>query len=210
MLDIVFFALIAGFIMLKLFNVIGRIENNEYNNKKNIHSILNELSNKKKKVVDVEIVSAAEAALPQKTRDVFDKIRKYEPTFDVTYFIEGVKKAFNTIIQALNKGDKNTLKNLLSNEIFSLFNKELNRRKASGQTYEVTVVGIKSVDILDTSIKNLDATIKVKIISEQIKVIKDKSEKIIDGSSNRIINIQDTWSFNKNIKKDSIWKLVAT
>ena len=76
------------------------------------------------------------------------------------------------------------------------------------ENLDITIIGIKSAQIVQSSLKSNIAYISVKFNSEQVQVIKDLKGKIIEGDSNQILTIDEKWSFSKNFKsKDPNWTL---
>ena len=125
-------------------------------------------------------------------------------------FIDGTKKAFKMIIVAFNSNEIQTLKELLDYQLYQKFIKEINNRAINTVKQEVTLVGIKDVKIIDADIQDNVASIKLEIVSEQIIIGKDKDKKIVSGSANKILQICDIWTFNKQIKSGNLWQLTQT
>ena len=113
-------------------------------------------------------------------------------------FLEGVKFAFEAIINAFNKNDKKTLKNLLTNNVFTSFEEAINMQKNNPefQFYSLVVDSVEDVVVEGNIIK-----ITVKITSEQFK----------NNDEATITKKQDTWTFQKEINsKSPIWLLSST
>ena len=118
--------------------------------------------------------------------------------FDHKQFLEGAKFAFETIINAFNNGDKKTLKNLLTKEVFLSFEKSIDEgnNNSNFQFYSLVISGVEDVVVEKNLIK-----ITIKIVSEQFK----------DDDETTIIKKQDVWTFQKDLKsKSTIWFLSST
>ena len=125
-------------------------------------------------------------------------IYKQINSFDHKTFIEGAKKAFEIIITAFNKGDKNTLKNLVSKSVYEAFESaiESGSNNPNSQFYSLVFDGID-----DAKIENGKISISVNFISEQI--LGDNEENIVKN--------KDTWVFEKPQNSTGpIWTLVST
>ncbi len=217
MLDIIFFAIIAAFIISRLFKVLG---DTQYDQERNEESELafkdfmaeNETDIRKQIIQQIDIASALEASLPENQRQVFEKIRINDVTFTADQFVVGAKAAFEMIIKAFSEQDKEVLENLLSAEVYEDFKKEIDRLIASNQKKEVAVVAVKSCDIINAELEKNNALVTVKIISEQISVMKSLSDnQLIGGNPSRINVVTDIWTFAKNINnKNKMWQLVST
>ncbi len=137
-------------------------------------------------------------------------MRKEDKSFNAKTFIDGTKKAFEMIIDALNNYYQDVLKELLEYNLYRHFVSELRKRHDSGLKYEITLVSIKSVEILEACIEDEIASIKVKIESEQIILTKGEKGEITAGKVDEILQISDIWTVSKNIKSESYWKLTET
>ncbi|MDJ1257765.1 MAG: Tim44/TimA family putative adaptor protein [Candidatus Midichloria sp.] len=212
MLDLIILAIIAIVIISKLFSILGRSDDDFAENNK-MDPIIKQLYKKNaasREKVDIEIVSAIEAGLPQNIRDVFDNIRKKEPAFNADTFLKGAKAAFNIIIQAFAKNDKETLKNLLALSVFKDFANAIDARIAQNQVLEKMVVGINAIEITAADLSGDTATIAVKITSDQVTALKDYLGHVLDGNSNTVVTNQDSWVFTRNLRKDKVWFLTNT
>ena len=118
--------------------------------------------------------------------------------FDHKNFLEGVKFAFEAIINAFNKSDKKTLKNLLTSKVFLSFEEAIDTGKNNPdfQFYSLVVDSVEEVFVEKNTIN-----ISVKITSEQFK----------NNDEATITKKQDIWTFQKEIKnKSPIWLLSST
>lgn len=219
MIDIIIFALIAAFVVSRLFKVLGdtkydREQSEEtkkfYEEFKN--DMQNDINSKKQIIQQIDIASAYEASLDAKHRNVFEENRKYHPTFTADEFLEGAKSAFEMILKAFSSHDKEALKFLLSNDVYEDFAAEIDRREQAGQIHEVTLVALDKADIVSATLEKSVANIEVKFSSEQINLIKDaKTKELLSGNPSKVVSIDDVWTFSKNIKsKDNVWKVIAT
>ena len=119
---------------------------------------------------------------------------------------------FEKIVKAFSEHDKESLKFLLSEDVYNDFDAEIERRISSGQRHEVTIVSVNPGEIVSATSENGIASVSIKFISEQILLIKDVNTKeLLSGNPSKIVRVEDIWTFSKVIKsKDNIWKLVGT
>lgn len=219
MIDIIIFALLAAFIISRLFKVLGdtKYDNEESKETKKFHDeykndMGNDIGAKKEIMQQIDIASAYEASLSQENRNVFERIRKYKPTFTADEFIDGAKSAFEMVLKAFAEHDKESLKFLLSEDVYKDFESEIDRRIDAGQIHSVTLVALDSAEVLSAELENNIVIIVVKFVSEQIHLIKDaKTDDILSGNASKVQKIEDIWSFSKSLKsKDNAWKLIGT
>ena len=90
-------------------------------------------------------------------------------------------------------------------------NQKIKERKNKGLTSETTFIGINSADIKNYSQINNKFEVKVDFVSEIISCVKDKDQKLISGSPEKIKKVYDTWKFSRNVKSiNPDWLLVDT
>jgi predicted lipid-binding transport protein (Tim44 family) len=212
-MDLLFLIVVTGLIFSKLFKMLGKNDNDISSKKHTIDPLIAGLykdcsAPEAKPAVDIEIASASEAALSQDLRDVFDQIRKIDPAFNLDHFYQGAKKAFEMVLKAFTNNDKDTLQHLLNKEVLHKFCEAIKSRQQ--QKIENTIVGINSIKVTDATFTGGKAVISVEIASDQINVARDASNKILSGHPTKISTISETWTFERDVKKDNIWSLTST
>lgn len=183
-LDIILLAMIAGFIILRLRNILGR----KTGHQDKVYSNFNE---KKFEKFNEEI-------LDQKN------IKKTEfDNSDKKKFLKGAEIAYENIITAFSKGDKKSLKTLLTKGMANNFNSAIEERDSKNIKSELTFVGIKSSTIEKFEKTTEALFFTVKFVSEIISVKKDKNNKVIEGDPDKIKTVIDHWKFTKQISSSS-------
>lgn len=184
--DIIIFAAIAVFIIYRLRSVLGKRTGFQKNP--------SETKIEKKTTPDQEPNIPQLRENEQKLEIVYKKTN----SFDHKVFLEGAKKAFEIIITAFNKGDKSTLKGLVSKDVYNAFESAINNgsNNPNSQFYSLVIDGIDSAKV-----ENGKITIAVNFISEQI--LSDNEEDIIKN--------KDTWVFEKMENSNGpAWTLIST
>jgi len=183
--DIIFFAGVAAFLIFRLRNVLGKRTGLEKQKKSGLERKENIIKEKNVPELDDNFVE-------------LEKIYKLLDNFDHKDFLDGAKIAFETIINAFNNGDKKTLRNLLTNETYTVFEKAINEKNndPESQIFSLNIEKIENVLIESEKI-----TVKIKFVSEQFK----------NNDESTIIKKEDMWSFEKLIKsKNPNWVLSST
>ncbi|MDP6681196.1 MAG: Tim44/TimA family putative adaptor protein [Pelagibacteraceae bacterium] len=190
-LDLILLAMLAGFIILRLRNILGR--KTGYQGK----STNKFFSGKIEALKDIENNEAI------KSGNIDENVKKQ--------FLKGAEIAYEKIIMSFAKGDKKSLKGLLEKNMFSRFSEVIDERKAKQLKYETTFIGLKSSKILEyKKIENI-YRVTVNFISEIITCTKDKNDNIIEGSTDTIKTVNDVWKFSKNMwSQDPTWYLFDT
>lgn len=131
--------------------------------------------------------------------------------FDAKHFIAGARQAYEMIVNAYAEGDRRTLKNLLSREVYDGFEAVIRDREARGETAETKFVSIDATDITAAEARARTAQITVRFVSQLISVTRDRAGGVIDGSAEKVTEVTDVWTFARDMSsRDPNWKLVAT
>lgn len=139
------------------------------------------------------------------------KLADKDPAFTPRSFVEGAKAAYEMIIDGFAKGDKSSLKNLLSKDVFDGFARAIDERSALGHKVESRFVGIDKAVIQSASMVGNKASITLQFVSELITATYDKAGDVIDGDPGHVQHVTDVWTFERDItSRDPNWKLVAT
>jgi len=138
-------------------------------------------------------------------------IIKADPAFRPKEFLDGAKMAYEMIVMAFADGDRKTLKGLLSKEVFDGFDAAIRDREARGEVVKSTFVGIDKSAITNASLKQSEAQVTIRIVSQLISATFDKDGKLIDGDQEAVAEVTDIWTFARDIRsRDPNWKLIAT
>jgi predicted lipid-binding transport protein (Tim44 family) len=138
-------------------------------------------------------------------------IKEADASFDPKSFVDGAKMAYEMIVMAYADGDRKTLKNLLSREVYDGFVAAIADREKRNEKIQSSFVGIDKADIVSAEMKNGEAHITLRIVSELISATRDNAGAVIDGDPETVAEVKDVWTFARDTRsKDPNWKLVAT
>jgi predicted lipid-binding transport protein (Tim44 family) len=143
--------------------------------------------------------------------DGLTAIAAADRSFEPAAFVDGAKGAYEMIVTAFAEGDRKTLRNLLSREVYDGFVAAISQRESRGETIEFKFVGIDKAEITEASLKNATAQVTVRFVSKLVSATHDKAGKVIDGDPVHVGDVTDIWTFARDINsRDPNWKLVAT
>ena len=146
-----------------------------------------------------------------KLAKVLETMQARDPAFSVQHFLDGAGKAYEMIVTAFARGDKKTLKPLLSREVYQGFSAAIDERRKKGQTLDLEFVGLDKARIVNGEIRGDKGALTVKFVSEVITALTGASGEIIEGDPNRVTTVTDIWTFERDLtSSDPNWKLVAT
>ena len=186
--DIILFAAIAGFIIYRLRSVLGK--RTGFQKKPTDHQP------KYKELKEEEQNQKIPSLLDNQLK--LETVYKNVSNFDHKQFLDGAKKAFEIIITAFNNGDKKTLKNLVSQDVYNAFEKAIdeNTNNPSAQFYSLIIDSVENAKVENNTI-----SISLKFISEQM----------LNNDEGKIVKNKDTWTFEKPTNSSSpIWILTQT
>jgi len=186
-IDIVLLAIVAGIIILRLRNVLGKGAED------------GPVRAKKSAVVDAQF----EDVNPSRSGENINLKEFKEETF-----LKGAEAAYEMIVNAFAAADKTILKDLTSSEVYKNFVSVLDERKNKKYINQFTFIGIKKAKIENIDKKDTFYTVKTRFISEIISCVKDKDNNIVEGNPEEIQTVNDVWIFSRDLNsEDPTWHL---
>ena len=216
-LDIVLFAMVAAFLVLRLRSVLGKRTGHQQPRQDRMSQPNDDVEGTTS-VTDPPNRDQTIASDPSADLDPSDpltqgimEIRSADETFDPVDFAHGARSAFEMIVEGFAKGDKQNLKMLLAADVYDNFVSAIDERNKAEETLESTIISINTSDVIEAGIDGANAMVTVKFVSEQINLTRDSEDRVIDGDPNEITEITDIWTFSRDTKSSNPnWKLVET
>ncbi|MBI4183992.1 MAG: Tim44 domain-containing protein [Proteobacteria bacterium] len=220
-LDIIFFAMVAAFLVLRLRSVLGRRTGHE----RQRHDPRLSPRTQPGEAEAAEPPPALEAPAGEapagegeaetKLSDLvaagLTRLRLADRTFDPERFLDGARSAFEIIIAAFAAGDRATLRALLSDDVFRDFESAIAARERGGQSLKHTLVGMTSAEIVGAEVKGSTGVVTVKFVSDQINLMHDAEGKVVAGTPEGVTSVTDVWTFTRDSRsRDPNWMLAAT
>lgn len=166
-------------------------------------------------VPDAEIVEEDEA-IPPVTGDsaeALNRIRAIEPDFDLDGFVEGARGAYEMILMAYEEGDRATLRNLLSPDVYQAFESGIIAREEEGLRVEARFIGVRESKVDEVAFEpdtNI-ADVTVRFVGELITSVRDADNRVVEGDPNEVRRQSDVWTFSREMgSKDPNWLLTGT
>jgi predicted lipid-binding transport protein (Tim44 family) len=215
-IEIIFFAMVAVFIILRLRSALGRRTGNEppaakpfvhdrsrQDDEDNVVSLPDRQRGEEPALdLDVPLGTAG---------DGVREICAMDPNFQPDQFANGARTAYDMVLTSFASGDVDTLRALLDDDVYTNFQRAINDRDSRGETLETTLVAVKSSDIVEARAVGRMAEVTIKFVAELVNVTRDKDGEITSGDVRGIQNITDFWTFARDVQSsDPNWKLIAT
>jgi predicted lipid-binding transport protein (Tim44 family) len=210
-LDILLLGAIAGFIALRLRAVLGQRTGHEQKRRRPPFAEKDAPARDGEDDTVVALPPRGTAPVDAAQEAVLAPLRAADPNFDAAEFLNGAKAAYEMVVTAFAAGDKETLRPLLSREVFNDFAGAIDERAKRGETVETTFVGLRGATIIETQVNNRIGEVTVKFESELISVTKDAQGHVVSGHANTVEQVTDIWTFARDTKsRDPNWTLIAT
>ena len=139
------------------------------------------------------------------------QIAAADPSFEASGFLNGAKGAYEMIVTAYAQGDRETLGNLLSPEVYDSFNAVISGREAQGETTEFSFVGISSASIVDAQLVGRIAHVTVRFVSDLVTAVRNRAGEVVEGDLKAVRQVTDIWTFARDVTSaNPNWQVVAT
>ena len=203
--DLVIFAMIAAFLVLRLRSILGKKTGFEGGAAPAVGLVA--------RPAGVEEVKAtAGRKLPDAAGPVgrtLAAMQAADRRFDPAQFLAGAEQAFRMIVEAFAAGQRDRLRGLLTPETYTAFEGVIVAREAEGHTQRTDLGSIDEVTITDASLAGNTATIVVRFVSNQVNLTSDAAGAPVCGTD-AVTEIHDLWSFVRELGQvDLTWRLAA-
>lgn len=166
------------------------------------------------------------ATTPAEDRDITDHVpagspaatalgamKQVEPDFNVGDFLRGARGAYEMILMAFQKGELDSVRPFLGQEVAESFDEIIRSRQSQGLTIDATFVGIRELRLEDATFdaNTRQAEMKIRLTGEFISVVHDANGKVVEGDATEIRRQKDVWVFARQMgSADPNWQLVET
>ena len=134
-----------------------------------------------------------------------------DSSFDVARFLEGAKSAYRMILEAFWKGDLDTLRTHVEPHIYEAFAGSVEQRTKDGLTLDNRLVAIEQAVISEASLERGVATITVRFEADIAAVTRTTDGQVVAGSLSDAVQTRDLWTFRRDTgSRDPNWLLVET
>jgi predicted lipid-binding transport protein (Tim44 family) len=215
--DLILFAMVAAFLVLRLRGILGRRTGYE-----RPPTPLDPAGPAEApRTIDTTAEEMAEGrALPGPSRalpapaspagQALFRIRQVDPSFEAAAFLDGAEEAFRMIVTSFAAGDRETLKGLLSPDVFGDFAAAITAREQANESQRTDVVAFRESTIVEADLRGTFATIGVRFVTDQVNITTSQGGLLVAGSE-AVVETIDIWSFARDLSgADPTWLLVGT
>jgi predicted lipid-binding transport protein (Tim44 family) len=213
LLTILLIASVAGFFLFRLYSVLGRRTGHERPPQEDYRLAprpADETVGAIPKLGPQPVYAAPDRPADPVAAGLFD-ISLSDRSFDKDQFLKGAQAAYEMILTAFAAGDRETLKPLLSDEVFAAFDGVIKSRETHKQKATLTLVGFSDVKTIAAALKASVAEITLAFASRLISATTDADGKVVEGDATAVQDVTDVWTFARDVRaRDPNWVLVAT
>jgi len=213
-IDLILFAMVAAFLVLRLRSVLGRRTGFERQAEPEAAPI----PAARGPATEVDIgqkpsQGGARRVIPDQRSpagEALMRIQQRDRGFDPNRFLDGAETAFGMIVEAFARGDRATLKPLLSEEAFAGFDQAIAAREASGETQRTELRSVEESGIEAVELNGSVAEITVRLVTDQINLVQARDGSIVSGAE-AVTEMTDVWTFQRDLNSaDPAWRLVGS
>lgn len=214
MLEIVLLAMVAAFLGLRLYSVLGRRAEQD-------EEVVPQRFDADDKPAGIPRPAPAAPVVPVRPIELngvmpavergIREIAAADSRFDLVGFLEGARGAYRMVLEAFWTGDRETLRELCDDDVYAGFIAAIDARVAAGETLENALIRIEETRIHSASLDGRMARIAVLFVADIASVTRDKDGSVIAGSLDDAIETRDVWTFARNTgSRDPNWLLDET
>jgi predicted lipid-binding transport protein (Tim44 family) len=212
-IDLILFAMVAAFLVLRLRSVLGKRTGFERPPQGEAAPGMAPAAPREAEALPPPATAMGRRGIPDQRSpagQALMRIRDVDAGFDPAAFLGGAEGAFRMIVQAFAAGDRNTLRDLLSEDAFAGFDGAITAREQAGETQRTELRAIHDMGIEEAELRGTVADITVRIVSDQVNLTIARDGSISAGAE-AVTEITDLWTFQRDLGlSDPTWKLVGT
>ena len=134
-----------------------------------------------------------------------------DPSFDVARFLEGGKAAYRLILEAFWKGDLAALKSHVDDHVYETFATAVEQRTKEGLTLDNRLVTIEQAVIAEATVERSVALVTVRFEADIAAVTRNAEGEVVAGSMSDAVQTRDLWTFRRALaSRDPNWLLIET
>lgn len=217
MLSIVLLAMVAAFLGLRLYTVLGKRTGHEQ--EPVLPRTEDRAASTAKRLPDMGDAVATVDAPIAPTGLVYDPgaesglkaLLAADRSFDAGRFVGGAEAAYRMILEAFWSGDRTTLRDLTDDDTYAAFDSAIVTREERGEKLENRLVRIDSARISAVDFTRGVARVTVAYTADMVAVTRSADGGLVAGSLSDAVETHDRWTFVRTIASaDPNWKLDET
>lgn len=211
---IVILAMIAGFLALRLYSVLGKRTGHEQEpalRPAEDRAKVTVLQPRPATEMAGDSVRLANGLIAPGAEMGVRALIAADRSFDVPQFVDGAKSAYRMVLEAFWRGDRDELAWLCDEDVRASFDEAIAAREAEGHVLDNRLVRIEKAQIVEASVDGRIAQVALRFEADIAAVTRDKDGNVVAGSMTDAVGTNDIWTFTRDIRSaDPNWKLSET
>ena len=205
--EIVILAMIAAFLGLRLYSVLGRRAEHEE------ESVPTRFQRGETPSAPARVVNQPPAQAVAEEREIagfppaieqgLREISAGDRRFDLLSFLEGAKAAYGMILEAFWRGDREELRELCDDDVYAGFVSAIDAREAAGETLDNRLIRIEDTTVHSAQLDGRMERIAVRFTADIASVTRDKDGNLVAGSLDDAVESRDIWTFSRDIRSEA-------
>jgi predicted lipid-binding transport protein (Tim44 family) len=134
-----------------------------------------------------------------------------DPTFDVAKFLEGAKAAYRLILESFWKGDLEAIRSHVDDHVFATFSDAVEQREKDELRLDNRLVNVEQAVISEASAERGAAIVTVRFEADIAAVTRNAQGEVVAGSLSDAVQTRDLWTFRRDTtSRDPNWVLIET
>jgi predicted lipid-binding transport protein (Tim44 family) len=134
-----------------------------------------------------------------------------DPAFDVARFLEGAKAAYRMILEAFWRGDLDAMRSHVDDHVYETFSAAVEQRQKEGLKLDNRLVAIEQAVIAEATVERSIAVLTVRFEADIAAVTRDADGNVVAGSLSDAVQTRDLWTFRRDISSPNPnWVLIET
>lgn len=190
LLEILFLAFIAGFVLFRLYTTLGRRTGAERPSEPRPAPAQGQLP---REPIGLQQTQAPASSGP--AGEGLGAIMRVDPSFDVEHFLTGARTAYEFIVNAFSQGDRDALSEILTPRVFESYSAAIDAREKTGEPGP-ELVRLKNAEIVDADLSGDTARIAIRFEAE-----------LAEGAHG-VRDARERWTFERDVRSnDPNWRL---
>lgn len=211
---IVILALIAGFLALRLYSVLGKRTGHEQEpalRPAEERAKVTVLQPRPITDIPADSVRLSDGLIAPGGEAGVRSLIASDRSFDVPQFVEGAKAAYKMVLEAFWRGDRQELGWLCDADVLASFEEAIAQREVAGHVLDNRLVRIEKAQIIEASVNGRVAEVSLRFEADIAAVTRDKDGNVVAGSLTDAVGTNDIWTFTRDLRStDPNWKLSET
>lgn len=209
--DIIIYAVVAAVMVFWLRSVLGTRNENETERPNPFDESQHPAQPTANTMQPIDMAPADMSVGDDKIDAGLVQIALADKGFNLKEFKDNAEDAFMIIVTAFADGDRDTLRDMCTEDVYNAFDAAIIEREKSGEQVVTEIHAVRKLDVVDAGLNKKMAFVALRITADETYVVQDADGEILAGHPDRVSEMTDKWTFSRDTKSnDPRWFLSKT